>query len=448
MSLLRHLLIALIYAAVAVAVALTLPYSVEGIGRWTAVALGALVLVFGALIHEVYARSQRERALNETLALTAAERTRLQHQLTHAREELRAIRDRVVDRPDGDAVIRAAAAETALAERLVRRLDPPDEAAQPMVAPETESRVRALLARPLRPDRPDTGGASTRPVPDDGPPRPAAPAGTDPGGRREPTFTALPPEPAPTAATHADAGAIIAAVREALRHDRLQVVFRPIVTLPQRQTVHLDCFSRVPVDKDAFILPGEHSDIVADAGFSTTIDNLVLFRCIQMIRSTLRSRRQVGFFARVSPLTLRDPVFLEDFVGFIEDTPTVAPRLILVVDLDDLVELLGPLRPIIDRLSGLGTRFAIDRVGNLTRIDTDLFIRGHIRFIKAAAQTALAQARDPFSSLDMPAVKEQLTRAATDLIVDGVADEPMLLEVLELGVDYGAGPLFGAPKAL
>ena len=93
MSLLRHLLIALIYAAVAVAVALTLPYSVEGIGRWTSIALGAWSSS-SAPYPRGLARSQRERTLNESLVVTAAEPARLPAPADPRREELRAIRDR------------------------------------------------------------------------------------------------------------------------------------------------------------------------------------------------------------------------------------------------------------------------------------------------------------------------------------------------------------------
>lgn len=63
MSLFQHLALALAYLAAAVAVALTLPHSVPTVDRPTAALAGALVLLFGAVLHEVYARQQRDRLL-------------------------------------------------------------------------------------------------------------------------------------------------------------------------------------------------------------------------------------------------------------------------------------------------------------------------------------------------------------------------------------------------
>src|SRR6056297_157083 len=111
MSLLRHAVFALVYGALAVAVALTLPYSIAGMERWTAVGIGALVLVFGALVHEVYARQERERALAERLGTMAANRDALYEELAGAREELRAIRARLTEQPGADRTLAEVSAE-------------------------------------------------------------------------------------------------------------------------------------------------------------------------------------------------------------------------------------------------------------------------------------------------------------------------------------------------
>ena len=46
----------------------------------------------------------------------------------------------------------------------------------------------------------------------------------------------------------------------------------------------------------------------------------------------------------------------------------------------------------------------------------------------------------------MKALKGALDREAMDLIVEKIENEEMLLDLLDLKIDYGQGYLFGAPK--
>ena len=421
MSFLRHLSIALVYAAAAVAVALTLPTVVPGVGRWTAIALGALVLVFGALIHEVYGRSERARTLTAALRFSDVERRRIEAELIRAREELRAIQERLLEAPTGEDAARAAEAEADLATRLVRKLQPADD----------ETEILDL----------------TRPLPSDWPPLRAERLAVEPAPEPAPAERMRDPRP-PAPERPTDTGAIAALIREAIRFDQLQIVATPIVTLPQRQPALFDCFSRIRLADGGYLYPGDHAAIVADVGFHATIDNLVLFRCVQEIRQRHRARQAAGFFVRVSPYTLRDGDFIREFAEFILDNPVVARHLVLEVSLDDLAELLGTSAAVHRRLVALGTRFAIDAVGTITNIDPILLRKGRIRFIKIPSGRLTELARDPFSGLDMETVRVRMNRAHTDLIVSQVNDEAAVKELLELGVDYGAGPLFGDPRPL
>ena len=54
----------------------------------------------------------------------------------------------------------------------------------------------------------------------------------------------------------------------------------------------------------------------------------------------------------------------------------------------------------------------------------------------------------PSSRLDIDVIdlKRTLERHGIDLIVEKIESEPMLLDVLDLHVDYGQGYLFGEPK--
>lgn len=389
MSLLRHVVFALVYGVLAIAVALTLPYSVPGMERWTAVAIGALILIFGAVLHEVWSRQERERALEGELSELAQARDAVLGELARAREEVRAIRGALLEAPKAASSVDEVKAELQMLHRLVTQISG----------------------------------------------KPGAPADV--------------PRPVPQA-RHIDPRAlaeeqVLDLVRRAIRYDRVDMALQPIVSLPQRKLRHFQAFSRIRTDDGAYLLPHHVADLVDRAGLAAPLDNVLLFRCVQMVRETLRRHRAVGFFAHVSTRSLADHAFMAQFVEFMADNPELAPRLVFALPMADLADALGPLRLPFDRLAEMGFRFCIDGIDRLDALDLVQVEQFHVRFLKIDARVLL-DAVEGDDGIDLRAFKQALDRAAIDLIVDGIDDEATLIEALDLPIDYGQGALFGEPR--
>ncbi len=403
MSLIRHLTFGLIYGAVAVAMALTLPYSVPALDQWTAVVIGAVALLFGVVVHETYARQQRERALRGEVGELTRSRDAVQGELARAREELRAIGSKVSQYPATGRTLDEVAAEVAMLQKLVAELS----AAQ-----------RHPLADMLVP--PSTVGALA-----ETPPSATAPAGP----------------------AEADED-VLGAVREAVNADRIEFAIQPIVSLPQRKERHFEGFSRLRTADGAVLTPRRYRSVAERAGLTRSIDNLLLFRLIQLVRENLRKHRASCYFARISVHSLRDEAFMDDLVEFMSHNPELAPRLVFEFVMDELWDSMGAIRSPLLRLAALGFRFCIVKVHRLARLKVDVLERCDIRFVKVEAATLLAELTDPAQSLDWPRFKHDLDEAGVDLIVNGIDDEATLLELLEHPVDFGQGALFGKPARI
>ena len=122
MSLLRHAAFAFVYGALAIAAALTLPISVPGVEKWTAVAIGAAILAFGALIHETAVRHERERQLTAELDRLTESRDAVLHELDATRDQMRAIHSRLTEQAASADAIGDMQAEVRLLHGLVRQL--------------------------------------------------------------------------------------------------------------------------------------------------------------------------------------------------------------------------------------------------------------------------------------------------------------------------------------
>ena len=82
-------------------------------------------------------------------------------------------------------------------------------------------------------------------------------------------------------------------MRDALRQNRVDLYLQPIVSLPQRKHRYFECLSAVRNAQGAVITPDRYIEIAKKSGLIKAIDNMLLFRCIQLVkkfRSTTTSR--------------------------------------------------------------------------------------------------------------------------------------------------------------
>ena len=98
-------------------------------------------------------------------------------------------------------------------------------------------------------------------------------------------------------------------------------------------------------------------------------------------------------------------------------------------------------------LAAMGFRFSMDQVASLS-LDYGSLAERHFKFVKIDARTLIGEFDAPSSRLDIDVVdlKRTLERHGIDLIVEKIENEPMLLDVLDLHVDFGQGYLFGEPR--
>jgi cyclic-di-GMP phosphodiesterase TipF (flagellum assembly factor) len=250
---------------------------------------------------------------------------------------------------------------------------------------------------------------------------------------------ALPPGFMPPVAENLEREAVLDIVRAALRNDRIDLVLQPIVSLPQRRRRFYECFSRLRTEDGAMILPEQYIALAERAGLITAIDNMLLFRCIQLVRKIHHRNQDIDFFCNLSPHTLVDEGFFNDFVAFLEGNQELAPHLVFEFAQGDFARWSEIGARLLDRLATLGCRFSLDQVTDLKFDPAELAAR-HVRFVKIESGILLDQMQDSVGML------RALRRHQIDLIVEKVEDEGRLLEILDYDIDFGQGFLFGEPR--
>jgi len=242
-----------------------------------------------------------------------------------------------------------------------------------------------------------------------------------------------------------DDGAILDIVREAIDTDRVDLYLQPIVSLPQRKHRFYECFSRIRDHDDNLIGPEAYLEIAERNGLIAAIDNILLIRCVQLVRKVQQKRRNVGFFVNISPHTLADRKFFAEFVLFMEENNELAPNLVFEFAQADIVDLPSETAGRLHQLGELGFRFSLDRVKRLDLNYPELS-RRFIRYIKVESEALKAWQAEAHGGEGPTAFKSALDRYAIDIVAERVEEEEQLRELLDYGIDYGQGNLFGEPR--
>ncbi|MFP6705824.1 MAG: EAL domain-containing protein, partial [Alphaproteobacteria bacterium] len=98
------------------------------------------------------------------------------------------------------------------------------------------------------------------------------------------------------------------------------------------------------------------------AGLIGTINNLLLKRCVQLLRRTEKCQNHMNFFVNITIHTLNDGELLNQFIDFMAHNPPLAARLIFEITQAAVAALSKVIWQQLGRLGELGFRFSMDQV--------------------------------------------------------------------------------------
>lgn len=249
--------------------------------------------------------------------------------------------------------------------------------------------------------------------------------------------------------------ALVDVVREALAENRIDLYLQPVVSLPQRRTVFYESYSRLRDPTGQIIMPQEYLTVAEPAGLISEIDNLLLLRCVQIVRRLTGNERRVGIFCNISLASLGDETFFPQFLEMLTANRDLANALIFELG-QPAFEQRGAFEARnMAKLADLGFRFSLDKVANFD-IDFQDLSRADVKFVKLGAQALLDELTEIDERLVLRSLPDlaaedftMLTRRyGVELIAEKVENERQVVDILDLNVRLGQGHLFGEPRAI
>jgi cyclic-di-GMP phosphodiesterase TipF (flagellum assembly factor) len=229
-------------------------------------------------------------------------------------------------------------------------------------------------------------------------------------------------------------------VREALVSGRVDLYLQPVVNLPQRRTLFYESYTRLRDESGRVLMPAEFLTVAEPEGLVAAVDNLLLFRCVQIVRRLAQTDKKVGIFCNISVSSLSDEGFFPQFLELMAENRDLAGSVIFEIGQSAYDNRTSNAVRNMGRLAELGFRFSLDKVRRLD-MDFQELARSDVRFLKGPVFRALPDlAAQDFATL--------ARRYGVDIIAEKIEDERQTVEVLELDIAYGQGHLFGEPRAI
>jgi cyclic-di-GMP phosphodiesterase, flagellum assembly factor TipF len=276
------------------------------------------------------------------------------------------------------------------------------------------------------------------------PPQPAIAAAV------APPVPVPPPEPAPTRIPSGrfkdmEPAAVVAMIRDAVESNRIDLFLQPIVTLPQRKVRYYEAVARLRVGDGEPVAAADFLPYAESGGLMPKIDNLMMFRCVQVVRRLLAKNRDIGLFCNLSTSTLVDSATFPQFAEFMEANKAIAPALVFEFTQSALRQM-GPIEH--ESLAALrqrGYRFSLDNLTDLRVEPRDLAERG-FRFVKAQASLLLNRTGATLSDIHPQDFAGLLSRHNIELVASRIETEAAVVDLLDYDVKFGQGFLFSPPR--
>ncbi|HVW73820.1 MAG TPA: EAL domain-containing protein [Rhizomicrobium sp.] len=244
-----------------------------------------------------------------------------------------------------------------------------------------------------------------------------------------------------------DRGVLLETIRSSLEENRVDLYLQPIVSLPQRKLRYYEALSRLR-DKDGqVIMPAQYMQVAGQAGLMSVVDNLLLFRCVQIVRRLTQKSRDIGIFCNISGDTLTDKEFFPQFLDYMRVNKDLAGHIIFEFSQEAVIKAGLEGERNLTTLANMGFALSMDHVETLALDFLRLKAIG-FRHLKVRAATMLRGMNNAGAAVAAEDFKKLLTRHGLNLIAERVEDEKTVVQLLDYALDYAQGYLFGEPRAV
>jgi len=238
---------------------------------------------------------------------------------------------------------------------------------------------------------------------------------------------------------------LINELRQSIESNRIELYLQPIMTLPQRRVRYYEAFTRLRNESGSLLMPGDYISLAESAGIMSVIDNVMLYRSVQVLRRLEQRSGARGVFCNISAHSLLDPEFFPEFLSFMEQNQALSESMYFEFTQSMLNHAGHVERESLAALSDLGFQLSLDQVTNLD-LDFQALQTCGFRFLKLDADILIDGMNKVNAQIHAADIRSYLERYGIKLIISKIEDERSLAGVLNYNIKLGQGFLFSEPR--
>ncbi len=239
------------------------------------------------------------------------------------------------------------------------------------------------------------------------------------------------------------------AVRETLEGRRFRLLYQPVVHLTDRSIHHFEAlirpFTSVAWPKQT---PQEFVTFAEALGLSENLDWAVLETAL----AALDSNRDVCVAVNMSGLSIQNPAYRDRLLNRIQETPAISAingPTRLMIELTETAEIddLAAAAAIMEQLRSAGVPICLDDFG--AGVAVFRYLRAFdVDHVKLDGDYVRASCRSRRDKALVASMVELASVAGASVVAEMIETEAQAALMLEMGVKFGQGWLFGRPGRL
>lgn len=234
-------------------------------------------------------------------------------------------------------------------------------------------------------------------------------------------------------------------LRDALKEDRLKLVFQPIVYLRAEDSPsHYDIMLRMQENDGALVTPSEFLKSAERTGLAQGLDRWVILNALKAIELHQMSDPRAVFSIKLTEDTVRH----EDAVQWISEQlrshDLDNKRMVFEIKSDLLISHLKEAQRLIDILEPLGCRFTVDDFNGTIGLE-HIFRHLNVRFIKLESRYLKTLEQHPRHEEFLSRMVKLAHEHQAEVIMKNVEDSTQFQHLSRFDIDYVQGYFMHPP---
>jgi diguanylate cyclase (GGDEF)-like protein/PAS domain S-box-containing protein len=234
-------------------------------------------------------------------------------------------------------------------------------------------------------------------------------------------------------------------LRRALELGQLAVHYQPIVALPDMTVWRCEALIRWQHPTRGVLQPQDFVPLAEETGLIVPIGTWVLDQACQQAASWRREGWDVGVTVNVSTRQLEQPLFVELVRSVLDATSLPPAALCLEITETGIMRDPAAMRPSLSALSSIGVRVAMDDFGSgqSSLSHLDVLPLDMIKIDRSFVAGIRHSAEDRAIVAALLSLARQMK---IEVVAEGVENEALHAELLELGCELAQGFLYDEPR--